>query len=184
MINKSIDFLKEVEGYRTEYYIPKDSNGNILGHSGITIGLGIDLGQQSKHGMLKLDVNKVIVSKVKLALGVRGKEACSVLYKLPKLTSDEVYSLSVAIVERGLEVLRERLNTIYKTLPDEVIVIALSLHHQFGYKLFSYNAWKQIKNKDYKGLLKNLRNFGCNYPTRRNIEANYLERALNKQGLL
>ncbi|PAU40501.1 hypothetical protein CKF46_32155, partial [Klebsiella pneumoniae] len=38
------DFIQEKEGFSTSGYVPKGSDGNPDGNSGVTVGSGVDLG--------------------------------------------------------------------------------------------------------------------------------------------
>ena len=178
-----LNFLREVEGYEKDYYIPT-KDGRILGNSGITIGIGIDLGQQSEQRLKALGVEDSVIHKLKPAFGVRGEKAIYVKKDLLPLSPEEVLYLSLAIIGDELNVLKVYLEDAYCKLIPEAIIVAMSLFHQFGYKLFKYKTYKQLLQQDYKGLLANLRDFGCNYPTRRNKEADLLENGLRKRGLL
>jgi hypothetical protein len=58
--------LKDREGYATVGYLPTTS-------SGVTIGVGIDLGQQTKTGLLAKGVSSTIVTKCEKYLGLTSK---------------------------------------------------------------------------------------------------------------
>ena len=69
-VNSSYDVtlahLKEREGYATVGYLPTTT-------SGVTIGIGIDLGQQTKTGLIAKGVNSTIVTKCEKYLGLTSK---------------------------------------------------------------------------------------------------------------
>ena len=58
--------LKDREGYATVGYLPTTA-------SGVTIGIGIDLGQQTKTGLLAKGVSSTIVTKCEKYLGLTSK---------------------------------------------------------------------------------------------------------------
>jgi hypothetical protein len=58
--------LKDREGYATVGYLPTTT-------SGVTIGLGIDLGQQTKAGLIAKGVSSTIVTKCEKYLGLTSK---------------------------------------------------------------------------------------------------------------
>ena len=58
--------LKEREGYATVGYLPTTT-------SGVTIGIGIDLGQQTKTGLIAKGVSSTIVTKCEKYLGLTSK---------------------------------------------------------------------------------------------------------------
>ena len=58
--------LKDREGYATVGYLPTTT-------SGVTIGIGIDLGQQTKTGLIAKGVSSTIVTKCEKYLGLTSK---------------------------------------------------------------------------------------------------------------
>ena len=58
--------LKDREGYATVGYLPTTA-------SGVTIGIGIDLGQQTKTGLIAKGVSSTIVTKCEKYLGLTSK---------------------------------------------------------------------------------------------------------------
>ena len=58
--------LKDREGYATVGYLPTTA-------SGVTIGVGIDLGQQTKTGLIAKGVSSTIVTKCEKYLGLTSK---------------------------------------------------------------------------------------------------------------
>jgi hypothetical protein len=66
-VNASYDevfkHLKDRETFPTVGYVPTDQ-------SGVTIGIGIDLGQQTKKGLEKLDIDSTIIRKIEPYLGL------------------------------------------------------------------------------------------------------------------
>lgn len=172
---KLLNFLKQVEGYKENYYIPMDANKQPLEHSGVTIGLGIDLGAQNKKSLLEAGLERSTLYKIQPAIGKRKYEALSIKNILPPLTEYEVLNLSLCVLDNERLLLEKKLHNVWLDLPESVQIVAMSLLHQFGNKFFTYRAFSQIKNKEYKNLINNLRDFGCKYPTRRNKEADLIQ---------
>lgn len=178
----SIDtkFLGELEGFTTEGIVPLDDKGVPLGTSGVTVGTGIDLGHQDEKGLRDAGVRPDIIRKVKLYLGKKKEEAQSLLEKMPlQLTPEEAQEISSAVVIDSVDKLASRYNKDstqkFEELPPKMQTVLVSLHHQFGNKVYGYNAWDQATSGDWPALVDNLRDFGDDYPTRRNREADYLE---------
>jgi hypothetical protein len=69
-VNASYDevfkHLKDRETFATVGYVPTDQ-------SGVTIGIGIDLGQQTKKGLEKLNIDSSIIRKLEPYLGLTSK---------------------------------------------------------------------------------------------------------------
>lgn len=66
--------------------------------------------------------------------------------------------------------------TPFHELTDKQQTVIASVSFQYGHlPSRTPNFWRQVTNDDWGAAIKNLRNFGDRYPTRRNTEANYLE---------
>ena len=65
-IDVTLAHLKDREGYATVGYLPTTT-------SGVTIGIGIDLGQQTKTGLVDKGVSSTIVTKCEKYLGLTSK---------------------------------------------------------------------------------------------------------------
>ncbi|HEB6949040.1 TPA: glycosyltransferase, partial [Salmonella enterica subsp. enterica serovar Hvittingfoss] len=105
LLNKSkdildLDFLHASEGYRSEAYWPGAS-------SGITIGYGVDIGQQSETGLIKWGVPQSIIDKIKDYLGVTGEAADTILSGLKDktlgLSDSEIKQLSDIVKKQTTE---------------------------------------------------------------------------------
>mgnify|MGYP003152983617 CR=1 FL=1 len=55
--------------------IPTDKEGNVIGKSGVTIGVGFDLGQHGKQDLVKMGFSKSMINKLSPYLGKTGQEA-------------------------------------------------------------------------------------------------------------
>lgn len=64
--DETLKHLKEREGFTAFGYLPTTS-------SGVTIGIGIDLGQQTKAGLQSKGVSLAIISKLEKYLGYKSK---------------------------------------------------------------------------------------------------------------
>ena len=180
-LNINTDFLGDLEGFTTEGIIPRDKDGSILGSSGVTVGAGVDLGQQNEEKLREAGVRPDIIRKVKPYLEKRKDRAASLLAVRPlQLTEEEANEISDAIIVRDLDSLISRFNEegrrkFEELTPQEQTVLA-SVNHQYGnLKERTPNFWKQMTGGDVVGAIENLRDFGDSYKTRRNKEADYLE---------
>lgn len=78
------NFVHQMEGARGAAltgYVPCDANGNAIGASGITIGFGIDLGQQNARSIAAWPSD--VVALVKPYLGKRRADAVAALKEAP-----------------------------------------------------------------------------------------------------
>ena len=56
-------------------HIPTDKEGNVIGKSGVTIGVGFDLGQHNEQDLINMEFSKGLRDKLRPYLGKKGQEA-------------------------------------------------------------------------------------------------------------
>ncbi|PAT70451.1 hypothetical protein CJ738_32485 [Klebsiella pneumoniae] len=56
------DFIQEKEGFSTSGYVPKGSDGNPDGNSGVTVGSGVDLGNRTSSSMINDGIDRTLQS--------------------------------------------------------------------------------------------------------------------------
>lgn len=174
------DFIAKLEGESQLIgYVPFDRDKD---NSGVTIGLGIDLGHRSETELrTKLYLPDPMVDKFKPYIGKIGKEARLFLKKNPLMISEAEEKVLNTAVKRYFEnKLRKRYNkeskyNTWDNLGDTHQTVIMSVYHQYGNQMFRFEFWKQALMGDWAGMLHNLRDFGDAYDRRRNIEANLLE---------
>lgn len=187
MDTKIYDFLREVEGSPRNYgYVPEDAKGGV--ESGITIGTGIDLGGQDVDSLSALGLQDLI-KQLKPYLGLKGESARKYLKNNPlNLKPEKVKQFDMALQNQRIAKLAQDFDKESKVkfaeLPSEFQTVMASVAHQY-YNLpkRTPNFWQQMTSGQYDKALGNLRNFGDDYPTRRNKEADLFQRALIKQFL-
>lgn len=176
------DFIEAREGKAVaKAYVPDPKNSK----SGVTVGSGVDLGQQSTASLATLKLSSELVAKLKPYLGLKQEAAVAALKKAPLvLTKPETHELDLAIRERHVEALEKAYNAASKVdfadLPDCAQTILCSVSYQYGVTLSKRtpNFWGIVIKQDWESAAKALRNFNDRYPTRRNLEADYLEAGL------
>lgn len=181
------EFISALEGgNQFDPYIPEDKPGGI--ESGVTIGKGVDLGQQSIAGLVNAGVPVNVIEKLLPFIGQRGKKAeKALLNNKVSISLDELNLINTAIQNRTLDRLRRRFDKASKipfdALPDEYQTVLTSVAHQYGTNLSRSTPkfWKQMTTGDYLGALKNLRAFGDDYQPRRDQEADLFEQAFSRQ---
>ncbi|MBW9248890.1 MAG: hypothetical protein GJU72_07440 [Acidithiobacillus ferriphilus] len=91
------NFISAREGnLATKGYIPR-THGIIDGNSGVTIGIGVDLGQQTTAGLANEGVSPALIKTVKPYLRLKGPAALSYLNKHPLvLTVQQAQALTTA----------------------------------------------------------------------------------------
>lgn len=185
------EFLGKVEGRGVATgYIPRNSRGKILGVSGVTIGTGIDLGQQSAEGLAAMGIAPGIVGLLTPYLGLKGEAAANKLERLPLIVRpDVVAALDRAVRETYTRETAAMFGTEnFESAPREVQAVATSLHYQFGKPWRESSpslgkAWEAMRFGRYAEAAGHLRNTSGwseshqKYMRRRKVEADLLERA-------
>ena len=128
-----IEILSQYEGkaIRKGYVPCKD--GVPMGASGVTIGTGFDLGQQTEKSLWALGLPKALHEKLVPYLGKKKTAAVEFLKSNPlELTGEEVAAIDKAVHEIYI-METERLfgDHLYRA-PKQVQAVAVSLHYQFG----------------------------------------------------
>ena len=180
-------FLQHLEGKPSNFgYIPKDTKGGV--ESGVTIATGIDLGGQNAESITELGMERML-KQLQPYLGLKGQSAKDYLRSNPlNLKSQDVKDLDLALQNQRVARLEKQFNNSSKVkfaeLPSEYQTVLTSVAHQY-YDLpkRTPNFWKQMTGGQYDKALGNLRDFGDEYGTRRNKEADLFQRGLIKQFL-
>ena len=171
------DFIKDQEGFETRGYIPKDSEGNILGKSGVTIASGFDLGQKSLSDLEGL--SNSLIEKLTPYLGKKGEAADKIAANL-KLSKAEANSINEFAKQTELEKIsnkwKEATGTDFSDLDGNKQTVIASVAFQYGSNLekATPNFWQQVTSGDWESAKKNLLNFGDSYSSRRKREASLI----------
>jgi hypothetical protein len=128
-----VETLGHFEGKAIEKgYIPC-RDGVPLGMSGVTIGTGFDLGQQTQAELQKLQLPEALCKKLAPYLGRKKLNALAYLKEHPlELTSEEVAALDRAVHEKYILETERLFGDNFTDVPKQVQAIAVSLHYQFG----------------------------------------------------
>jgi hypothetical protein len=152
--NTAYELLELLEGNRTEGYVPKVNR-----QSGVTVGIGFDLGQHNPTDLEKMGINTNLISKLTPYLLKKGEAAESVLeYEPLSLTEREVQDLNTIVLRKKYEEFAEKYPE-YAKLPDagkRAVLFSTSYLGAIGrYKAFreEFNKAKNIKQAIKKGLL-------------------------------
>jgi Bacterial toxin homologue of phage lysozyme, C-term len=149
------------------------------GRSGVTIADGVDLGYLTPEETVALDPS--VRAKIKPYIGVKGGAADALLRGTPlHLTDAECEAIEAPKREEMLSMLSARYLADaafpFEDIPDAAQTVLMSVTWQYG------DPWRRTPNfwgiccrRDWTGAVAALRHFGDKYPTRRRIEADYLE---------
>ncbi len=182
---KQIDwsFIETLEGRKqTKAYVPTPKESE----SGATIASGFDLGARNKKDLLNLGLPTKLIKKFEPYLGKKKGEAKSFLDKNQlSITAAEAELIDKAVRKSMIEKLKKSYNNApnnkngidFSSLPSKIQTVITSVAFQYGTNLNLRTPvfWKAVTAQDWNKTSSVLRNFGDNYCTRRNKEADLLE---------
>ncbi|MFO1145565.1 MAG: pesticin C-terminus-like muramidase [Rhodospirillales bacterium] len=191
-------FLTAMEGSVSYGYVPTHrsgaSKGQAIGRSGVTIGIGCDLGGRSEDDLLRLGLPATLVGKLKPYLGKRRREAQQALAARPlQLSQAEAAVLSAAIAGEIFERLAARYDAAteglpgarrFAQLPWQARTVIGSVAYQYGDNLprATPRFWTVALTQDWPALVRALESFGDAYTPRRRREAELLRSMLAEDG--
>ena len=181
-MNVCWDFIHDLEGGTIlEGYVPCDSNGDPLGHSGVTIAAGFDLGRRDADDLWDMGVSEDLVERLDPYCGLTGHEALDVLRNDPlTITEDEGRDINDVLHEAFYEDVADRWgdhsDVPFEELSEGEATVVMSVAWQYGSPWRRCPTfWGMATENDWDGVIAELRDFGDRYPTRRNREADFLE---------
>ncbi|MGH7122979.1 MAG: pesticin C-terminus-like muramidase [Stellaceae bacterium] len=188
--------IGEWEGNRLAGYVPKNSDGGVLGVSGVTIGMGVDLGQMDEKTIDGLEIPQDLKDRLRPYLGLRGDAAEAALEAPLTISPDEADQLNAAVEAGKADLLRERYDAAvgqggcgFDDLPARAQTVIASVAFQWG-SIWARSAppeipafWVAVTEQDWEKAVAVLRAWapqpwrGAIYRTRRLSEADYLASA-------
>lgn len=196
------EFLKRVEGWYTDLYIPcyKKSGGSAnyrgagnpadytaMGASGCTVGIGCDLGQTDRATLLGYGVPAALVDKLAFYIGKKKAAAIDALYRKPlSLSDDEAWELTLGVHKGYLEkyvipVYEKKSGVKFSYLPVQAQAVVMSVCYQKGVGGVQRDwpkLWKYLIMQDWRGAARELKTGFSQYKARRKIEGELLEELL------
>jgi hypothetical protein len=173
-------FIAELEGRSLTGYVPHLDGGPV--ESGVTVASGFDIGQRSVD---ELDdaFSCGLADKLSRYVGATGGEAVQILARYPlRITERECGIINEFAHTQAVQRLLDdwpRSAIPFECLADECQTVIMSVAFQYGdLPTRTPNFWRQVTTGDWVGALRNLRDFGDAYPTRRNKEADLLEKRM------
>jgi hypothetical protein len=184
MANINWDFISNKEGgSQSVGYVPDGSE-----RSGVTIGTGFDLGQQTEETIKNFGFkDQSILDVVKPYLGLQGAKAKEVA---PQLTiSDEqkqdVDTSVKSYYENSIinQYNSKKRNVSFEELDPSVQTAIASVGYQYGDLRRTPKFLEAALNNDVEGIVNELRNFDDKFSSRRNAEADYIVNNIKDFGI-
>jgi len=181
MNNIDWKFIEEREGNKLTGYVPNAKNSK----SGVTIASGFDLGARSLSDLSGLPED--VVTLLKPFLGFKGSEAQEMAKNL-KVSQKQAKTINEFAHKQAAENLaskwKAKTGQDFSELPKNKATVIASVAFQYGdLETKTPNFWRQVTEDDWGAAVKNLRDFGDDYDTRRKIEADFVESGMSKTEL-
>jgi GH24 family phage-related lysozyme (muramidase) len=161
-VDKSIVAKHEGGDHPTAYTLSPTKWPN----AGVTVGIGVDLGQQSAAGLSGMGVPQSLIDKLSPYLGLTGTSAQSYLSSHPlTLTSTEDAALNNAVMNGDFNQLGSQFNDAapnfnLSDLPWQAQTVLADLGYNLGnLAVKAPNLWDQMTNGDWNAAYNNLMNF-------------------------
>jgi len=159
-------FLEKVEGNEDTTYIPK-KDGKIIQNSGVTIGTGVDLGQQSKESWKAMGIPASIIKKLSPFFGKSKQAAQDTLDAEGNVTLDktELATVEEAIKKKYLKSVKSWYNksnttdTDWSDLTDKQQTVSLSVFYNAGGEKDNPKFFGAVKKGEWDKAADELRNF-------------------------
>jgi chaperonin GroES len=184
------EFLRDVEGFKASGYVPQDRRGNPIENSGVTIATGLDLGQQDEDSLRRMGLSDELISIFRPYLGLKRGEAQRFLSDNPlRLTAEQATFVEESLMSHDFERMSDLWNSTQREedgirwdqLDPEKQTVMLSVFRQYGnLPRRTPKFWRSATQGRWNDTVSELRNFGDEYKTRRNKEADLLEAALSR----
>ena len=189
-------YVKANRNRKINYYGAETGNPSLydpMGVSGVTIGVGVDLGQQSENDLKRWGVSAELLDKVRFYIGKADMNGAKALYERPlRLTEDEARALTNA-EHHGymVDVVQPQWNYRYgkkgryEDLPWQAQCVIYSCVYQHGWAGFrrrGEHTLDALEDHDWARAVRNLRSgvrgWGEDYWRRRAQEGDLLAELL------
>lgn len=176
MKNIDFEFIEKLEGFELKGYVPDPKNSQ----SGVTIASGFDIGARTSAELDKL-FKPEIANKLKPYVGLKKESALNALKLKPlTVTKEQAREINAVAHKQSIDRLVKSFNAVskihFEQLTKRQATVIASVSFQYGdLSKKTPNFWKQVTSHDWVAVVKNLRNFGDRYKSRRNKEADFLE---------
>jgi hypothetical protein len=175
-------FIGSQEGFRLDAYVPDPG----YSRSGVTVGMGVDIGQRSVADIQALDIPEALKQKLMPYAGLIGQDAVNFLANYPLyLTEDEAYALDQAVAQDIFGKVAalydaDATGDSFLELPPEARTVIADVAYQYGPNLEQRlpDFWGDVTQGRWDEATQTLRDFDDRYPARRNAEADLLDQAM------
>jgi hypothetical protein len=175
-------FIGSQEGFRLDAYVPDPG----YSRSGVTVGMGVDIGQRSVADIQALDIPEALKQKLMPYAGLIGQDAVNFLANYPLyLTEDEAYALDQAVAQDIFGKVAalydvDATGDSFLELPPEARTVIADVAYQYGPNLKQRlpDFWGDVTQGRWDEATQTLRDFDDRYPARRNAEADLLDQAM------
>lgn len=178
-------FIEAREGHNLDGNVPS-KDGVPLGKSGVTIGSGFDIGQHSAQEIRDLNLGADLTARLLPFATLKGQLAVDKLSQVGlHITQSEEMLINAQVhSDKAVNLIVAYDNAVgygaFYKLPGAAQTIIASVSFQYGsLAIATPNFWNDVIHKDWGAAIAELRNFGDDYGPRRNLEADYLQSALN-----
>ena len=150
--------------------VPSDTEGNVIGKSGVTIGVGFDLGQHNKYDLKKMGFSKGMINKLSPYLGKKGQAAIDANSGTNKLVLGENSQDYVEVIDKPTKYYTDILASKYdestgvagdfESLDPAIQGTLLSVLYQYGMDdpgETTPKFWKHATSKNWGGLVNELK---------------------------
>ena len=180
-------FISDREGgSQTTGYVPASGVSN----SGVTVATGFDLGSRSMSDLNGLGLDSALATKLKPYLGKVKKDAEDALKAAPlTISADEAEAIDKAVRQKAVLSLKAKYlaaagnapKTDFFDLPAEAQTAIASVSFQYcDLATKTPKFWAAVTAQDWKTTASILRSFGDAYKTRRNLEAELIDKLVPK----
>ena len=186
------DVIARFEGRASRrFYVPRNNAGEALGNSGVTVATGFDVGQHSAAELRTLFARHPAILTRLLPFANASKQAAINLLadsniNSSPLSEEDVITIDDIVYESKTDRLIHRYDRDseagFTSLPAGFQTVIASVSFQYGNLRSETPAfWRQVTTGEWEEALENLRNFGDDYSTRRNAEADIWEQSMPRE---
>ena len=148
--------------------VPSDKEGNVIGKSGVTIGVGFDLGQHNEQDLINMEFSKGMRDKLGPYLGKKGQEAKDFKEKNPLILgadSQDYLEVIMRPTKYYTDILASKYDEAtgvagdFESLDPAIQGTLFSVTYQMGMSNPARDTpkfWKHATSKNWKGLVNEL----------------------------
>lgn len=152
---------KATRNYTGDNGPPQDYR--VMGVSGVTIGTGCDLGQQTEAGLRVMGVPHALLNAFRPYIGVRADAAIRALHRAPlTITEAECDALDFAVhatyVQRAAKLYDGASSVPFADIPPEAQAVVAHLFYHLGSPKKYLNTWTALTRQNWQTAADKLRN--------------------------